>query len=256
MSLLFFLSSDDADLSTGVQTSDDFTIKFESPIELGENGTEAGKWKIGLVRASCWYSWANVDQVSFSNGLIQYNNGVADKQFTIPTGTYNVNDLNAVIQANINALGDVGTNIGIVPNFNTGKITVTIAGGFNLDLSVSNFFLLLGFDASQVVAPIVVNTIGNNLADITRGVDNLLIRSSLVTNSYIGSNNGDGLYAFQPDKPPHSSIDILPPQITYVDINEQNRIDRVRMFITDQLERPIDFRGETTTYLIHLIKVS
>jgi hypothetical protein len=244
MSLFLFLTSDDID--TNIYSSGDFTTKFESPIQL--NGT----WEIGLVRASCWYSFPNVSNTTYNNALIQYNNGAVDKQFTIPEGTYPVADLNTYIQNQITANGDVGGNITITPNYNTGKITVVIAGGYNLDLSVSNFYLLLGFSATQVALPIAVTTTGDNLADITNGVDNLYIRCSAVKGSYVGANNSDGIYAFLPDKPPHSSIDILPNTTTYVSLDENSLLDRIRMYITDQQGRLINFRGETTTYLLHL----
>lgn len=250
MSFPVVLSSDDRNVNSDPNTGD-FRTRFASPIPMSDAQGNPIPYEVALISHNAWYSFPNISETAYDNALFQYNNGVTDKQFTIPTGTYSFTDLNDYIQTQITLNGDVGTNIDFQPNYSTLTTTVTIAGGYNVDLSVSNLYLLFGFSAAQVAAPITVTTTSANLADITNGVDTLLIRMDNISNAYDVNGVTNVLYSYIPSTAPGSSIDVRPRYPMYVALNLTRDLTNFRIYITDQQNRPIDFRGETISYLLH-----
>src|SRR5438309_2087383 len=75
-------------------------------------------------------------------------------------------------------------------------------------------------------------------ADITRGVDPILIDCSIVGGSNENSFESDVIYSFVPNVSPGSILDIQPFHPIYLPLKE-NIIRKIRMRITDQNDRPI-----------------
>lgn len=248
MSFLITLSSDDRDTAR-FPDSGDFSIIFSDPIELGSTDRP---WEMAYVSGGISYSFPNVSATLYNNAQFTYNNGVVDKSFTIEEGTYTFAALNSAIQAGITALGDVGTNIELLPNYSTFKTILTTLGGYTVDFSTSDLYQLFGFSAAQIAAPLGGTVISANVADITRSVDTLLIRCDIVAGSVNGREAADVVYSFIPDTFPGGVINVFPPQKIYLPINPIKQIQRMRVYITDQLNRPVNFRGETTSYMFHL----
>ncbi len=88
-------------------------------------------------------------------------------------------------------------------------------------------------------------------ADITRGVDRVLIHCSIVGGTYENSFESDVVYSFVPNVSPGSILDIQPFHPIYLPLKETT-IRKIRMMITDQNDRPIDLNGQHVDYLLNI----
>lgn len=246
-------------LDSSTQNNDppnDFTIDFSRPIVVSDN-----QYEIALVRSNLWYSWANISQKK-NNNVIRYfstyNVPGYRSNIVFPDGQYTIDDINKLLEDALIANNDFITSpsgqkvfpIVISPNYSTLKTDIYIEPGFLLDFTLSNLCLLLGW-TNQIVN---ASGTGTNLANINDDINSLIIHCSLVTNSYKNGINSDYIWTFVPNTPPGSNIDIEVKNLIYLPIVEPIQITRIRMSITDQLERPIDFQGQPVTYLLNLRK--
>jgi hypothetical protein len=86
-------------------------------------------------------------------------------------------------------------------------------------------------------------------------VNSLLIHCDIINQSYINSDTSDVLYSFVPNSAPGSNIQVQPkPSMIYLPLKIPDFIYKIRMYITDQLNRTVNFNGEPITYMLHLRK--
>jgi hypothetical protein len=246
ISYYFAITSDARDSDR--YDASDFVTFFSQPIKL----PNMYDWYIALDKAALWYSYPNVSATSYDNAKFTYYNGSAWKDVTIDEGNYSISDLNTAIQAAITAQGDTGTNIAFVPNFNTQKVEVQFLSSYEWDPSTSQMYLLFGFSDAQAAGPISVNTVSDNIANVTNGITSLYIKTDLLEQSFQNTSGGQVIYSFLPDGPPGSIIDIDPPERVYVQLRKNYEIQNIRIYVQDNLNRTIDFRGDSTSYTFHL----
>jgi hypothetical protein len=240
--------------SSTSQTTHNFVVNFNS-FELDPESN----YEIGLIQASIWYSWYNISS-SFTNNQLRYspNNGANFYNVVFDDGIYSVSAINQKLQSVMKANGHYSVvsgidtfNITITPNYTSGKVNVEVSNNYQLDFTTSTLRDLLGFTS------IVVSSTqeGTYLADITRGVNQIQVHSSLAEGSYSNSEASDILYAFVPNSSPSTLIKIQPTFPVYLPINTRNNIQNIRMRITDQQQRTVDLNGEQVSYLIELRKI-
>ena len=137
MSFLVKLDSTTATLLN--ETSDNFTVDFNPPINL------VGSWEMGLIKANLWYSWYNISAEK-NNNLMRYYNGSIYQNIVIPDGQYTITQLSNQIQSIMKTNGDFtvsGSGVDLFdiilePNFSTLRVKVTVTSGYTLDLSLTN----------------------------------------------------------------------------------------------------------------------
>lgn len=246
--------------------SQDFVVRFRAPITINEN------YEVALVSCNLWYSYPNVDATQYGNARFTYSpdNGATWKNIDFPTGTYTIQDLNGFIYDALVVNGDDDPDangipsIILRPNFNTLKVEIEITDTsaiFQVDLSTSNFYKLLGFTDAQAASPLIgvgVYT-GDDVANINNDINKLIIQTSLLSTSgatYDNSLQGTTLYSFIPDVPPGANQDVVPSERLYIpmtnSMNYASQITQVRMTIRDNLGRLVNFRGEPVSYLLHI----
>lgn len=246
------------------EDTDSFTISFASPLVLysreGNPDPLAKKWRwvMACTRVDTWYSLANVDAPRYDNARLDISNdgGATFDVITVPLGTYNLTALNEEINRQVILNGGANGSVVFTPNYATNKATLVLAAGYQVDMSVSNFYLLMGFSAAQVAAPITTTTEGANIANVNNSVNTWLIRCDLVSpnDSYDSSLGSDILYSTSPSVPPASAITVEPAQPIFVACREVEQVPTIRVYLTDQLGRRIDLRGEPLTVRILLKK--
>jgi hypothetical protein len=267
MSILFDLSSDNKRVT---DSTDDFVIEFSSPIQLYEKdkGPQGDtnplkkeyQWRLALSALYTWYSYANVSISEYSNARFTYSPdaGATWKNVDLTDGVYSLAALNTAIKSGIDTLGDASANVDIVPNYSTGKVFLVLTGTYQVDFSTSLMYLLLGFSAGQVAAPITVSTYGANVGNINNSINSLQIHCDLLEGgggSYASQYASDVLYTFVPRSAPYSAIEVSPQQRLYVDIPQKEQIRGIRVRLSDQLNRRINLRGEPMNLVLHLKKV-
>ena len=204
----------------------DFTTQLNPNLNLGEEYS-----KVGLYGLQMWNSLPNIS-VSRNNQTFRYYNGSSwSANLTIPQGSYSIPDINTKIQDLINSNGGVGSNITLLPNYNTLKCDIVLLNSYQLDLSIGNLHSLLGFD-SQIVTS---NKSGENLVDISNGITSYNVHCSLVnTSSSISKGSqSDVIYSFVPDVASGALINKEVMNIIYVKLNSQY-LSQINIRITDQ----------------------
>ncbi len=240
------------DSSKVSQEGEDFTINFDN-LELNNKYD----YEVALVRSSIWYSYHNIS-TDFGNNTLRYNNGSVWKTVTFDNGIYSVSDIDTFLKNAMKANGDSGTSSGvdvfyiaITPNYTTLKCDVTISNNFQLDFTTSTLRELLGF--TSVIA--TVSQSGANPADITRGINSLVIACDIVDGSYDNGASSSILYSFVPNVSPGSLINTEPVQRVYLPINTNNYIHHIRMTLLDNKGRLVKLNGEHSFYLLDLKRV-
>ena len=250
----FTVALDSTQRENTTEPTHNFTTTFNPPIQTYNK--EGYMWAVGLVKANLWYSFFNIIDSQYNNAQFRWVDELAVvHDFTIPDGVYNIYQLSTVIQENITAQGGTGSNISIVPNFPELKIQLVITPGsfYEVDLSVSDFYKLLGFTDTQALSGNITSTTqGDLVGDITNGIDNLYINCDIVAGSWYNSDSSSVLHSFVPNSPPGSNLDIVPIKIIYLPVKEQTDYLRsIRMYITDNQGRFVNLNGEDTQYLLH-----
>lgn len=246
------------------QNSENFEVNFDRGIPL-EKGSE---YELALLRASVWYSWHNISS-AFGNNTLKYkystNSGgsYTDVTITFEDGIYSVDAINnklaSVLETNnhfVTVNGIKQYPITITPNYTTLLVDVNLNQSlvsntiFQLDFTTSTLRDLLGFNSGVLST----TTSSQNQPDITRGVNTIMIRSSLVEGSYENGKTSNVLYAFSPSGYAiGANINVEPTQRVYLPITERNYISRIRMELVDQQGRLVD-TNDNITYLVHLRK--
>eukprot|EP00732_Lithocolla_globosa_P002399 Lithocolla_globosa_v1_NODE_1557_length_2488_cov_175.894369.p1 type:complete len:247 gc:universal NODE_1557_length_2488_cov_175.894369:777-1517(+) len=242
------LSLDSSTLTN--QSSNDYTISFNNTMLL-EKPNDGRLWSVAVAQVTCWYSFYNI-QVGVNDSLKYYNSSTW-KTVTIPAGIYALSDINTYVKSVITTNGDNPVNVSIQPNYNTLRCEVLLSGSYQLDLqsSVSSLHELLGFD-SQIL---ITSSSGESPVDITNGVNKIYVHVSILDDSsYENGASSDVIYSFSPDKAPGSLLDYTPSTLIYYPIRQLN-IPYIRVYFTDQRNRPISFNGESCQVVLILRKV-
>ena len=240
--------------AAGASNSSDFTIDFRQQINLGKD-----QYELALSRLNLWYSWFNISAEN-NNNIARYFNGAVYRDILFPDGQYSVSQINDYVQSVMKANGDFTLSgstevydIIISANFATGKVNIQLTSGYTFDLATGDLYLLLGGDQIEVT------TSGDlpRIANITNDVNQIWARCSLVEGqgSYVNDTQADIIYTFVPDTVPNTNIDLSPITLAWIPLNVTNNVIRkVRVRITDNLDRPLNLNGEPVTFTLLIRK--
>jgi len=228
-------------------TSCSWSTIFSPPLYLDPKK----KYEMALISLESYYSIPNVNN---TNNTFVYSDGSSTKTITIPTGSYELADIDVEIQRQmkINGDWDRATNMSFIKlgvNTATLKCAVSISNlVYSVNMAASTIRNLLGFNA-------------RTLADYTNEGDNtvniLTVNSILVTCNLIGGSYIDGvalpiIYSFFPDVSPGEKIIESPRNLIYLPITSTGSIAQIQMQLLDQNGEIIDLRGETITIRLHI----
>jgi len=237
--------------STG-KTAEDFTINFQPPIQV--KNEEGYEWKIALDSMKYTYSMRNIDS-TYNNHTFEYYNGSAWKTVTIPGGTYGVSDINAYFQQVMKDNGDYSTSGGddvfyasFTLNNNTQRIKITVSNSYEVRFTNgSDFRLLIGADAATYNSTTDLTT----QPDINRGINSFNVHTDIISETYYNGQTSSILYNFIPNVPPGYITELAPQKLLRLGL-DTNEIRSMRIWFTDQLNRPISFFGEPVTLVLVL----
>lgn len=234
-------------------TTDDFVLKLGAPMVLGGDRFECGLISYSLENAN-----PNVSP-TYSNNTFSYSPdaGVTWYPVVLPEGTYNIDQMQSALDAAVISDGFVAGNIVFLPNFATLRVTIVLTAPYQIDLSGSLFYLLLGFSAAQIAAPLTVTTVGANVADINRGVVGIYVKVSFVEpNSSINSTVQDTILSDVNfiGQPPGSLVNTRFSYPVFVDMLPTRTIDTIRITIVDQDGRAYYLRNRPVNMQIEIRK--
>jgi len=213
------------------------------PIQLDPNK----RHEIALIRLETYNSIPNVDDTC---NIFRYWVGSDRHDITLPTGAYELSDINDVIQKQLVEpdLFEVDVNtktLKAVIRINDDRVRIV----FKHDGSMRS---LLGFTADDVEG--VGEHEGVNIVNILK-VNSIRVHCDLVTGSYVNQSQRPVIYSFFPNVPPGYKVVEIPGTPVYLPVT-QRTIESFKVWLTDQEEQLIDLRGEVLTMWFHIRTVN
>jgi hypothetical protein len=261
---LIAVSNTAQDVLAGTGRADNFVIRFEEPFVLAgkaadNKGDENSQqmWEMALTEWRGFNSIANISAALYGNNIIEFSTGGPMNQIIIPDGIYSVAQINSYVNSILTAAPYLlpANSVRIVAVTSQDKIQITVAAGISVNLNASNIYRTFGYSLAQ--SPIVglTTVIGASAAQMTNGITAYLIRCDAVTGSTLNANASDVIYLYTPDVAPGRSIRVTPPAPMYLPVKNPKEIRQIRLYITDDLGRPVDYRGNGTTWQLHFRRV-
>ena len=221
-----------------------------------------GSYSIALTGAAIWYMFWNVSDI-LKNNVIRFRIKGTYRNITIPNGTYQMDGLNLAINRGFQDLVDktvvqeddvfyttaTGKKVPrflFSANINTARLEIVIvdddhpvdnANRFAFDLLNSpynNINELLGFKLQLHTQ----NTSALTTANFEREISTVNINCNLISESYVNGAMSSLLFSFPLAALPGTLMSIQPTHPIHIPINV-SEISEIRIWLTDNLERPI-----------------
>ena len=204
------------------------------------------KYEIGLASLETYFSFPNIDA---SNNKFKVLLEGVWQNIVIPTGCYDIADINKEVQRQVVNKGGKKDAITLSPNLNTFKCIMTLVGdSIEADMRGENSIRsVLGFEAKIYKAK---RNVSENIVDIMR-VNSIFVHCDLIGSSYVNGMQQPICYSFFPNALPGTKIIERPNTLIYLPI-ELDVIPQMTSWLTDQTGRPIDLRGERLTLKFHV----
>ena len=236
----------------GNNKPEDFTTQFTRPITLDSNS----KHVVGLNRIiNTRFTWFNIN-AGYDNQLIRFSkdNGSTYTNITFPSGVWSYSEFNEHIQKET---GTIKINnkdvypITLAFDDTTFRVTITLAQNYQLDLTQSNFYDLIGFNKEIVTQ----TSIGPRVPNLNQDTDVLNVHCDLINESMVDGQDTDIVFSFSTSVlRPSYSFTIEPQRVTYNPVNK-NTISSIRIYITDGKRRLLDFNGADTAFSLILKEI-
>src|SRR5271170_1004392 len=161
--------------STGSEKPQDFQVYFNYPLEYSSDN------EIALIGCNMWYSWHNLSP-KFDTNKLKYYDGKKWETIIFPEGNYDFDDIQDYINDHFKT---DDPPISIIANTVTLRTIILLKPNYQVDLRESdskgeiisgNLHKIFGFKAETISQ---LRTESEKKADITRGVDRILIHCSI-----------------------------------------------------------------------------
>ena len=194
--------------------------------------------EIALIRLETYNSIPNVNE---NNNIIRYELNGETYSIVIPTGAYELSQINEVVQNKL-----IHPNVfEILANNNTLKSIIRInETGVKVHLNHMNSMKeLLGFSEETVEG--IGDHEGSSIVNILK-VNSIFVNCDLVSGSFVNGTHEPVLYSFFPNVPPGYKVIETPSSPVFLPVS-QDYIESIRLWLTDQDRDAINLRGETLT---------
>ena len=241
--------------NTFVLTSDqpDFTTSYSPAINLDINK----RYEAALISLDMYNSIPNIEIGKNDLFIYSTDNGITWKTISIGTGSFEIEQLNNEIQRQMIINGDYDNEnnlfyINILPNVSKLTSIVNITNpSYQIDFRPTNTIgPLLGFSSSILLHGYNES---QNIVDIM-SVNSILVNIDIINGSYVNKNQSSAIYSFFPNVPPGYKFIGRPNQLVYYPINRYC-IENIRIWLTDQDGKLLNFRGERCTIRIVIREV-
>ena len=212
---------------------------FPSVINLDPYKT----YGIAVESIDTYYSFPNIKDGI--NNVFKYSKNGTDVTLKIPTGCYDIDNINSTIKDLMGADGGQITISQIVPQL---KSSITIANNFTVDFTAPNSInSILGFNSQVLNAGLHIS---ENIVNIN-STNSIFVNCDLISTSYVNGQNSPVIYSFFPNVPPGYKIIKELPRLDFIPINK-SQINSIRVWLTDQDGNYLNFRNETITIRFYL----
>jgi len=234
--------------------NDRFSVQFKNTLTFPP---ECQNMTIECNQATVWWTVVNIE--TGINDLFQLEvSGDAVYVVTLEAGLYDVSALNNAVNNDLVNQGLAAGLVSIIADNATQKILLSFStAGLQVEWIAQSFFQLVGFNSLQLV-PAGGFTVGAfselapNIADFS-DISSFLLHTSLVHNGIpLGDTASQALAQILINVRPGSQINFNPfnPIKLNVDHLRGQTINEISVWLTDQLNRTLDFNGQFFTALL------
>jgi len=211
--------------SSGIRT------QFYPPLRLDSSK----RHEIALIRLETYNSIPNIDE---NNNTIRYEIDGVTHDITIPTGAYELSQINDFIQTQTNAfeLEANDTTLKCIIRIHNSSVKIH----FNHKKSLKD---LLGFTSDTIEG--LGEHEGSSLVKILP-VNSIFVNCDVVTGSYVNTSQEPVLYSFFPNVSPGYKVVETPSTPVFLPVT-QSCVESMQLWLTDQDRNPINLRGEKLT---------
>lgn len=240
MSQLFTLKSNNYVLS----------IDFTNPIQLNPDFD----YGIALIG---FYSYNSIPNIEEGENTFYYKEASVDKKIIIPTGTYEILDIETYLRQQIIPdtvkKEDYDKYFSLKPNNNTLKCEIQ-SNTLEIDFTQADGIgKILGFSKRTLTpgkkheSDLPVNIIK---------VRTIHIDCNISTGAYYNYLPTHTIYEFSVDVDPGYTINEIPRNLIYLPIINKQEIFNITLVILNQDFKPVNFRGEEVIVRLELKKLS
>lgn len=220
------------------------SIDFYNPIELDPQYDYA----LALIGFHTYNSIPNIEE-GVNNKLYYWELGdrTKEKVISIPTGSYEISDIEAYIQSQITKKD----HFSLKPNNNTLKCEIKSKHGINFTPKDS-LATLLGY-SNRELKPNILHQ--SDLPVQIVKVITIRIDCNITTGAFYNNKPSHTIFEFAPSVNPGYAIDIEPNNLIFLPVNNKREINNITLEILDQNSEPVNFRGEDIIIRLELKKL-
>lgn len=231
-------------------TTSDFVTKFNPPISLVGNKN----YEIAVTTATVPYIFFNVTTAN-NNRTFDYSpDGVVWISYVYEPGLYDLTYLFTTFRDEIlipnnwyvtnggPGSDEIVYDIEFQPDYPTSKVRIYLANGREVRFPAgTNFGDLLGFNANTTVS---TTTLGPNIPNISVDVECILLHCDSSSGVYSYNTQSDVIAILYINAPPLGTISYIPYFPRWCYYIGGDVLTSMRIYLTDQLGRPIDLNDQ------------
>jgi hypothetical protein len=259
------LKSIDRRLSTKTENNSfAFTISWDSIYEQNKNTAyytqtfltpillDSLEYEIAVISLETFYSFPNITE-NVNNVFAYKDDPAAESKIVLfPTGSYEISNLAHELKRQVG--DDVYTSMSLEKNISTLKTVFKLKPNYRIDFTQPNSIRsILGFDSRIVGGTNDKYYSGDHVVNILT-VNTVLVNCDLINNSYNNGVLAPIIYSFFPNVAPGFKIVRNVENPVYLPVNK-TQINNITVWLTDQNNNPLNFRGETITIRFHLRRI-
>ena len=216
----------------------DFTISFTPPLELDNS---QGKYYLAFNRIiSMAFTWYNINS-EYGNQKIAWSkdDGKTFEDIQFAPGVWDYRDLDRYIREKTKTVDGDGKDVyPITLTFDepTFRVIITLEKDYQLDLTKSDFYQLIGFDSKILKDEL---NVGDRLPNITEDTDVLNIHCDAISDSLVDGQETDIVFSFGTGTLQSSYNFVLEPKHIFFNPVNKTSISSIRIYITDGRRRPV-----------------
>ena len=225
--------------------------RFNPSIKLDKTS----KYEIALVNLETYYSFPNSTEKN-NKFIYAHDGGATWTTIVVPTGCYELSDLNRVIQEQMQRNGhwDSANDtyyISLGANTATLKCVMNISHNYIVNFTMANSLnKVLGFNNTVYREGIFES---ENVVNILN-VNSILVNIDIIEGSYLNGSLNPTIYSFFPNVSPGHKIVETPHNLVYLPIT-LDTISSITTTVTDNHGNLLNLRDEEITLRLHIKEV-
>lgn len=224
-----------------------YTQNFITPIVL-----DSREYEVAVISLETFYSFPNITEGVNNVFAYKDTSDAESKLITLPTGSYEIANIASEIKRQ--AGDDAYNNMVLERNDATLKAVFKLGPNYRIDFThPSSIRSILGFSARIVGGTKDKYYPGDHIVNILT-VNTVFVNCDVINNSYNNGVLAPIIYSFFPNVAPGFKIVRNVENPIYLPINK-NQINNITVWLTDQNNNPLNFRGETITIRFHLRRI-